>query len=264
MSIITAKSADVLQIAERASAASAFSAWYVVHTHVHSEAKAAAHLARQGYLAYLPRYLKKRRHARRTDTVAAPLFPRYLFVAFNPQACRWRSIQSTVGVAHLVCNGDEPATVPSKSSRSSRAARTRKGSSVSAARGSRPAPGSRWSTACSARASGCTKEWRTPTVSGSCSICSAARCASCWTARQLRPREGTAAACRRLLRSCPRLAHQITRAVRCRAAKATPPRYACSAALMRTQRGALALKLRPQNPAIPPQRAASHRPMIKI
>jgi transcriptional antiterminator RfaH len=114
MSIITAKSADVLQIAERASAAAALgSAWHVVHTHVHSEAKAAAHLARQGYLAYLPRYLKKRRHARRTDTVTAPLFPRYLFVAFNPQACRWRSIQSTVGVAHLVCNGDEPATVPS-------------------------------------------------------------------------------------------------------------------------------------------------------
>ena len=76
--------------------------------------KAAAHLVRQGYSTYLPRYLKKRRHARRTDTVAAPLFPRYLFVSFERGTRLWRSIQSTIGVAHLVCNGDEPATVRPK------------------------------------------------------------------------------------------------------------------------------------------------------
>jgi transcriptional antiterminator RfaH len=86
--------------------------WYVVQTHVHAEAKAVTHLARQGYSTYLPRYLKRRRHARRIETVAAPLFPRYLFVAIDPASQRWRSIQSTIGVTHLVCNGDEPATVP--------------------------------------------------------------------------------------------------------------------------------------------------------
>src|SRR6185312_4646915 len=88
--------------------------WYVVHTHIHAEAKAASHLARQGYTAYLPRYLKRRRHARRTETVAAPLFPRYLLVAFDPGVQRWRSIQSTIGVAHLICRGDDPAIVPAK------------------------------------------------------------------------------------------------------------------------------------------------------
>src|SRR5580704_5349065 len=88
--------------------------WYVVHTHVHAEAKAAFHLMRQGYLTYLPRYLKKRRHARRTDTVAAPLFPRYLFVSFDRGTRLWRSIQSTIGVSHLVCNGDEPAVVSAR------------------------------------------------------------------------------------------------------------------------------------------------------
>ncbi len=86
--------------------------WYVVHTHVHSEAKAASHLVRQGYSVYLPRYLKRRRHARRIETVAAPLFPRYLFIAIDRMTQRWRSIQSTIGVTHLVCNGEEPATVP--------------------------------------------------------------------------------------------------------------------------------------------------------
>jgi transcriptional antiterminator RfaH len=88
--------------------------WHVVHTHAQAEAKAAVHLARQGYEIYLPRYLKRRRHARRIDTVPAPLFPRYCFVAIDRLTQRWRSVCSTVGVTHLVCNGDEPAAVPDR------------------------------------------------------------------------------------------------------------------------------------------------------
>ena len=85
--------------------------WYVVHTQPHAETKAATHLTRQGYTIYLPRYLKQRRHARRVEAVAAPLFPRYMFVAIDRMTQRWRSIQSTVGVSHLVCNGEQPATI---------------------------------------------------------------------------------------------------------------------------------------------------------
>lgn len=85
--------------------------WYVAHTHPRAEATAAAHLRRQGFNAYLPRYLKRRRHARRVDTVAAPLFPRYLFVQVDMGTQRWRAIQSTVGVAHLICNGEAPAVL---------------------------------------------------------------------------------------------------------------------------------------------------------
>jgi len=86
--------------------------WFVVHTHPRAELKATYHLARQGFESYLPRYLKRRRHARRIETVAAPLFPRYLFVAVDMTVQRWRSIYSTIGVARLVCNGDDPAAVP--------------------------------------------------------------------------------------------------------------------------------------------------------
>jgi transcriptional antiterminator RfaH len=86
--------------------------WYVAHTQPHAEAKAVAHLNRQGFEIYYPRYLKRRRHARKIETVAAPLFPRYLFVAVDLEAQRWRSIYSTVGVTRLVCNGDDPAAVP--------------------------------------------------------------------------------------------------------------------------------------------------------
>ena len=86
-------------------------AWHVVQLHSHAETKAQLHLGRQGFTTYLPRYLKRRRHARRIDTVAAPLYPGYLFVNFDPAVHRWRSIHSTVGVTRLVCNGDAPAAI---------------------------------------------------------------------------------------------------------------------------------------------------------
>jgi transcriptional antiterminator RfaH len=86
-------------------------AWYVVQTQVNAEAKAARNLARQGFEIYLPRYLKRRSHARKIEKIAAPLFPRYLFVRIDMATQRWRSIQSTFGVARLVCNGPDPAPV---------------------------------------------------------------------------------------------------------------------------------------------------------
>lgn len=86
--------------------------WYVAHTHPRGERLALANLERQGFAAFLPEYLKRRRHARRMDWVRAPLFPRYLFVAMDIARARWRAIASTVGVSHLVCHGDRPAAVP--------------------------------------------------------------------------------------------------------------------------------------------------------
>lgn len=88
-------------------------AWYVVQTQVNSELKAVRNLLRQGFETYLPRYLKRRSHARKIEQVAAPLFPRYLFVKVDLATQRWRSIQSTFGVSHLVLNGSEPARIGS-------------------------------------------------------------------------------------------------------------------------------------------------------
>ena len=89
-----------------------FRTWYVVQTQPNAENKALAHLERQGFEAYLPRYRKTRRHARRTEIIAAPLFSRYMFVSIDVASQRWRSLRSTVGVSRLVCNGDAPAPVP--------------------------------------------------------------------------------------------------------------------------------------------------------
>ena len=86
--------------------------WYVAQSHPHAENKAVLHLNRQGFETYLPLYQKRRRHARRTETIAVPLFPRYFFVAVDMAVQRWLSIQSTIGVSKLVCNGNAPAPVP--------------------------------------------------------------------------------------------------------------------------------------------------------
>ena len=65
------------------------SRWYVVHTQANGEERARANLERQGFEVYLPRYLKHRRHARRTGPVRRPLFPCYLFVRFDRARTPW-------------------------------------------------------------------------------------------------------------------------------------------------------------------------------
>jgi len=86
--------------------------WYAVYTQPRGEAIAAENLARQEFDVFSPRYLKRRSHARKVQTVPAPLFPRYIFVAFNADEAGWRVIRSTRGVIDLVRGGQEPAPVP--------------------------------------------------------------------------------------------------------------------------------------------------------
>ena len=88
--------------------------WYVVHTKPNAEARASDQLARQSFAVYLPRYTRVRRHARRTDLVARPLFPRYLFVGLDLARDRWQSIQSTFGVAGLIMSGERPVPLPAE------------------------------------------------------------------------------------------------------------------------------------------------------
>lgn len=85
------------------------SRWFAVQTQSNRENKAAQNLKQQGFQFYLPRYLKRRSHARKIEIVPAPLFPGYLFVQVDLATQRWRAIQSTIGVLRLVTNGGEPA-----------------------------------------------------------------------------------------------------------------------------------------------------------
>jgi transcriptional antiterminator RfaH len=88
--------------------------WYVVNTKAREEPKASFNLKRQGFNSYLPQYKKTRRHARRMDTVLAPLFPKYLFIEFDLDLESWSSINSTAGVKKLIMFGSLPATLPSE------------------------------------------------------------------------------------------------------------------------------------------------------
>jgi transcriptional antiterminator RfaH len=88
--------------------------WYVVQTQPLAEAKAVWHLQNQGFRCFLPRIDAVRRHARRVMQVLAPLFPRYLFVQIDLDVERWRAINGTRGVAHLLTDGAAcPLAVPS-------------------------------------------------------------------------------------------------------------------------------------------------------
>jgi transcriptional antiterminator RfaH len=86
--------------------------WHLVHTQPNNEARADVNLRRQGFTTYLPCYQRQRRHARRSDVVVRPLFPRYLFVRFDLGRDQWRSVQSTFGVSALVFAGEKPAALP--------------------------------------------------------------------------------------------------------------------------------------------------------
>jgi transcriptional antiterminator RfaH len=86
--------------------------WYVARTKGRSETRAEACLRRRGFEVYLPKYGKRRRHARRTDVVPSPLFPGYLFLRMDLSNSRWHAVNSTVGVQSLLCHGRRPAAVP--------------------------------------------------------------------------------------------------------------------------------------------------------
>jgi transcriptional antiterminator RfaH len=86
--------------------------WYVAKTHPNGEQKASFHLQRQGFDVYLPRYLRRVSHARRISWQPRPLFPTYLFVSITGPEQRWRAINSTVGVTHLICDERGPVPVP--------------------------------------------------------------------------------------------------------------------------------------------------------
>jgi transcriptional antiterminator RfaH len=87
--------------------------WLVAHTQPTKEEVARLNLLRQNFEVYIPRYKRLRRHARRVDTVLAPLFPRYLFINLDIQKDRWRSINGTKGICYLLLSEEKPALIPS-------------------------------------------------------------------------------------------------------------------------------------------------------
>lgn len=87
-------------------------AWYLAQLKPNSHRIAERNLLRQGFEVFLPMAEVTRRQAGRFIQSLAPLFPGYIFIAFNPAESGWRSVNATLGITRLVNLGGAPATVP--------------------------------------------------------------------------------------------------------------------------------------------------------
>jgi transcription elongation factor/antiterminator RfaH len=87
--------------------------WYAVYAQPHWESIAQLRLQAQNFRTFLPRHSMTVHHARKRQTVLAPLFPRYLFVVLDLRRDRWRAINSTRGVTSLIMHEGLPAPIRS-------------------------------------------------------------------------------------------------------------------------------------------------------
>ncbi|TVR96093.1 MAG: transcriptional activator RfaH [Rhodospirillales bacterium] len=88
------------------------SEWCVVNTLPHQEARAELNLLRQGFRAWFPVMARTRRHARKIETIRAPVFPGYLFVELDLDRESWGTINHSFGVRRLLTQDLKPQVVP--------------------------------------------------------------------------------------------------------------------------------------------------------
>jgi transcriptional antiterminator RfaH len=86
--------------------------WYLVQVKPNGYRLAERNLARQGFTCFQPLARATERRGAQFKSVSRPLFPGYLFVAFDPARAPWRKINSTAGVARLLSLGSVPREVP--------------------------------------------------------------------------------------------------------------------------------------------------------
>ena len=86
--------------------------WFVARVHPNRENSAQFNLGRLGFRCFAPRVTRTVRHARKSRTVLAPLFPGYVFIILDLSRDRWRTVNSTFGVASLIMGVEQPIPVP--------------------------------------------------------------------------------------------------------------------------------------------------------
>ncbi|MEM9855058.1 MAG: transcriptional activator RfaH, partial [Pseudomonadota bacterium] len=86
--------------------------WYLAQLKPNGAKTAILNLSRQGFRTFLPLHAVTRRAKSKFVTSDQPLFPGYIFVAFEALKGGWQSINSTSGISRLVSFGRDPAPVP--------------------------------------------------------------------------------------------------------------------------------------------------------
>ncbi len=86
--------------------------WFLAQLKPNCANIADKNLTRQGFNTFLPMEEETRQRNGKFVTAMRPLFPGYIFVAFDVTLGLWRHVNSTYGITRLVSFGKEPATVP--------------------------------------------------------------------------------------------------------------------------------------------------------
>ena len=86
--------------------------WFLVQTKPNGHRLAERNLNRQGFETFLPLQEVTKRRASRFVNDLRPLFPGYMFMAFDLDKAPWRKINSTLGVSRLVSFDHTPKAVP--------------------------------------------------------------------------------------------------------------------------------------------------------
>lgn len=86
--------------------------WFLAQLKPNSVKIAERNLSRQGFQTFLPLEAQTRRSSGAFTTGLRPLFPGYIFVAFDVTKGLWKSVNSTSGITRLVSFGQTPAMVP--------------------------------------------------------------------------------------------------------------------------------------------------------
>jgi len=86
--------------------------WFLAQLKPNCARIADRNLTRQGFRTFLPVQQETTRNHGKFLTSLKPLFPGYIFVAFDMAQGGWRAVNSTYGITRLVSFGAAPATVP--------------------------------------------------------------------------------------------------------------------------------------------------------
>lgn len=87
--------------------------WFVVQIKPNSADKAERNLKQQGLKTFFPTLNVTTRHSKRFINKTIPLFPGYMFVAFNPLETIWSKINNTYGVSRILTFNGKPEEIPS-------------------------------------------------------------------------------------------------------------------------------------------------------
>lgn len=86
--------------------------WFLAQVKPNCANIADKNLKRQGFKTFLPLEEETRQRNGKFVTATRPLFPGYIFVAFDAARGFWRTVNSTYGITRLVSFGNEPTAVP--------------------------------------------------------------------------------------------------------------------------------------------------------